>query len=109
MAIEDYYNQTAQRFTRGKSTLANPDAPSVNVGDPFSCWINNRSGNLNLVADKQTSEYNATLKCPVSQTINASEYIRHVETGREYKIVRINNDAGGYRGHHQTVYLEVNK
>lgn len=107
MAIERFYNQTAQGFERFVSTPAMPTGSNTDIGNPFKCWINNRGGGLVLEGDKQVQEYDSTLKCDVSQSI--PKYIRHVETGVEYRVVRINNNAGGYRGNHQTVYLEVNK
>lgn len=107
--IEDFYTQTAQRFSRAESTFDSTSGTDTDIGDSFSCWINNRGGNLTLQGGSQTIFYSSTLKCPVAQTILETDYIRHVETGREFKIVRINNDAGGYQGNHQTIYLEENK
>lgn len=109
MAIEDYYNQTAQRFSRGRSTPSTPSPTKTNIDGEFSCWINNRGGSLVLEGGQQNINYNSTLKCPVSQNILETDYIRHIETGREFRVVRVNNNAGGYRGNHQTVYLEVSK
>jgi hypothetical protein len=104
--IEDYYNQEATILSKGISTLESPNGLSVDI-QTIECWFNNRGGSLSLEADKQTISYNATLKCDVSINIIDDYYIRH--EGVEYKIVRINKNAGGYQNNHKTVYLEVNK
>ena len=111
--LSDYFTQTFQRFNRPQSTPSDPSPSDENVGSTFKGTLVNKTGSLPLQGNKLTVNSEMKVMCDVGQEVNDTEWIRHVDTGHEYKIIRINADTGVYgvssNNAHKSIYLEVNK
>ena len=111
--LSDSYNQTFQRFTKGNSDPTDTSPVNTNVGLEFKGSLNNKGGSLPLQGGKLTVNFDSKIMTYTTTTVNDTEWIRHIESGVEYKILRINPDTGYYGvvsdNAHQSIYLEVNK